>query len=129
MNHTSGPDTTRSDSGRRTLAFLLIGGGIVLLLITSGIFSPGQFFGSFGEFFGSFGQFFGDFGRTVGQIAGDFGQSIGLFFGEFGRGIGQFFATGWKLIVPAVLVGIGLLMLLRRPAATEPEEKAKREEF
>jgi len=91
-------ETIEREATRPTLAIVLIIVGVVALLVTSGVFSPGDI-----------GQFFGNVGSSLGQFFGEFGRSIGEFFGTLGRS----FAQLW----PLVLILIGALLLFRRGTA------------
>lgn len=111
INRSSEYEPRRSS---RTLALVLIGAGVVLLLVNAGALSfsdIGSFFGSLG---GAVGQFFGSLGSAIGQFFGGLGRAIGDIFGSLGSAIGRF----W----PVLLILLGALLLLRRGRPDEQQE-------
>ncbi|HEX2909038.1 MAG TPA: hypothetical protein VHO69_19350 [Phototrophicaceae bacterium] len=104
------PNWNENRQASRTLAVILIGVGVMLLLMNAGVFSfhdIGSFFGNLG---GSIGSFFGHLGGAMGSFFGNLGGSIGHIFGSLGSLIGRF----W----PVILILLGVLLLVRRKPAT-----------
>jgi hypothetical protein len=81
----------------RTLALILIGVGVIFLLTNIGLFSIGDIGAFFGQIGGAFGSFFGNLGGSIGRLFGGLGELIGRFW-------------------PLILIGIGLLLIVRRPS-------------
>jgi hypothetical protein len=99
INRSSEDEPRRSS---RTLALVLIGAGVVLLLVNAGALS-----------FSDIGSFFGSLGGAVGQFFGGLGRAVGDIFGSLGSAIGRF----W----PVLLILLGALLLLRRGRPTGQE--------
>lgn len=123
------PDRSR----RKLLAVTLVIVGLALLAANIGWFSVnhaasgiaslgteiGTAAGEMGRELGQIGTEIGvaagEMGRDLGQTFGDMGRDLGQTFGSMGRDLGRTMANLW----PLLLIGLGLVFLLRRPRTAD----------
>ena len=101
-------------SRRRLLAVALVIVGLALLAANAGWFSVNHAASGIASL-----------GTEIGTAAGDMGRDLGQTFGSMGRDLGRTMANLW----PLLLIGLGLVFLLRRPriegSSTVTVEKRK----